>query len=109
MPSFYGGFIPAWARDTPRAAPASWAVTLHPRVGGEHQRADKERTRACGSSPRWRGTRYAGMAGAPTGLDYAGCRAAATAMGLAWREVFGALRLMEGEWLSAQAERRERA
>ena len=49
------------------------------------------------------------MAGAPTGLDYAGCRAAATAMGLAWREVFGALRLMEGEWLSAQAERRERA
>lgn len=51
--------------------------------------------------------RYAGMTGIPTGLDYAGCRAAVAALGLRWRAVFEGLRLMELEVLGAQAERRD--
>ena len=56
-----------------------------------------------GCQTQWR---YAGMTGVSTGLDYAGCRAVAAAMGLSWREVFPGLQVMEDEWLSAQAEQR---
>jgi len=42
-----------------------------------------------------------GPSGHLTGLDYSGCRAAARAMGLKWRKVFGNLREMESAALEA--------
>ena len=38
------------------------------------------------------------------GLDYAGARAAVVGEGLKWRDVFGALQIMEAEVLAAQVE-----
>ena len=56
------------------------------------------------SSTQWR---RAGMAGIPTGLDYAGVRAAADALDVAWdRDLIGRLRTMEREALAAMAELR---
>ena len=58
---------------------------------------------ACGSQWRWA---QAGAGGAVVsrlaGLDYAGCRAAVAALGLAWREVFPGLQTMEGEAMKEQ-------
>ena len=45
--------------------------------------------------------------GDPTGLDYAGCRAAVAGAGLKWREVFDGLTVMEAEVLRVSAENRE--
>ena len=42
------------------------------------------------------------------GLDYAGCRAAVAGAGLAWRQVFASLQVMEAEALQAEREREER-
>lgn len=47
------------------------------------------------------------MAGA-TGLDYAGCRAAADAEGIEWAEVFPLFRLLEIERLKKWGEDAER-
>ncbi len=46
-----------------------------------------------------------GPSGAPTGLDYAGARAAVRAMGLKWRAVFEGVRVMEAETLEVTAAR----
>jgi len=40
-----------------------------------------------------------GPSGHPTGLDYAGCRAAVRALGLRWNKVFEGLQVMEAEVL----------
>lgn len=46
------------------------------------------------SGTQWR---FAGMDGVPAGLDYAGVRAAAEALGVAWgRALLDGLRIMEG-------------
>ena len=55
-----------------------------------------------GCRTQWR---YAGLSGVPAGLDYAGCRAVAAALGVRWRAVFEGVQVMEDEWLSARAER----
>ena len=46
---------------------------------------------ACGSQWRY------GPDGCPTGLDYAGCRMAALALGIDWLQTFPGLRAMEAE------------
>ncbi|MDD9883423.1 MAG: DUF1799 domain-containing protein [Gammaproteobacteria bacterium] len=46
-----------------------------------------------------------GPSGHPTGLDYAGCKAAVRALGLRWGKVFAGLRLMEIAALEAVQER----
>ena len=53
----------------------------------------------CASQTQWR---RAGAAGVPVGLDYAGVRAAAGGLGIAWGEVFESLRIMELEWIEAR-------
>jgi len=40
-----------------------------------------------------------GPSGHPTGLDYAGCKAAVRALGLHWKKVFAGLQVMEAEAL----------
>ena len=45
-----------------------------------------------------------GPSGHLTGLDYAGVRAAARALGVRWRRVFDALQVMELETLAAARE-----
>jgi hypothetical protein len=56
---------------------------------------------ACGT--QWR---TGGMAGLPTGLDYAGTRAAASALGIAWTpRLLGDLTALEAGALKAFAER----
>ena len=54
------------------------------------------------SQTQWR---RAGTMACPTGLDYAGVRAAADGLELAWGAVFEPLRIMELEWLQARSER----
>ncbi len=49
-------FIPAWAGNTIVKISESRAVTVHPRVGGEHSRVVKALVQKDGSSPRGRGT-----------------------------------------------------
>lgn len=44
--------------------------------------------------------------GGPTGLDYAGCRAALAGSGLRWRDVRAGIQVMEQEVLAWLAERR---
>ncbi len=46
----------------------------------------------CAVSGQWR---RAGWTGAPLGLDYAACEAAARGMGIDWAENFDKLRIME--------------
>ena len=46
-----------------------------------------------------------GPSGHPTGLDYAGCRAAVAALGIKWRKVFEGLRVMEAEAMRVIGER----
>ncbi len=50
-----GGIIPACAGSTHRAASFRRGLGDHPRVCGEHERADTRRSRDRGSSPRVRG------------------------------------------------------
>ena len=49
-------FIPAWAGNTLCKSPRQWRRTVHPRVGGEHQRGPGNCPDRSGSSPRGRGT-----------------------------------------------------
>ena len=58
----------------------------------------------CAMQTQWR---Y-GPSGTPTGLDYAGARAAVQAMGLRWRAVFEGVRVMEAETLQVTADRQSR-
>lgn len=53
----------------------------------------------CAAATQWR-LGPAGLAG----FDYNGVRAAAAGIGVRWRDIFGRLRLMESEVLTAQAE-----
>ena len=50
-------FIPAWAGNTGRGAPPTREPSVHPRVGGEHNRILRRLDLDFGSSPRGRGTR----------------------------------------------------
>ncbi len=50
-------FIPAWAGNTSGAVSAGCCRSVHPRVGGEHERGGRRREGDSGSSPRGRGTR----------------------------------------------------
>ena len=56
------------------------------------------------ASTQWR----LGPGGELLGLDYAGARAAAKALGLRWRAVFGGLQIMEAEAARVMGERRDR-
>lgn len=57
---------------------------------------------ACGT--QWR---FAGMTGVPTGLDYGGLQISAAAMALdLGQDLFGKIRIMEGEALAVFAEKR---
>ena len=49
-------FIPAWAGNTPASRLIISSSTVHPRVGGEHQRLSPQDIVDNGSSPRGRGT-----------------------------------------------------
>ena len=50
--------IPAYAGNTPKRRSVAPRSRDHPRVCGEHRPAISKLTRALGSSPRMRGTRY---------------------------------------------------
>ena len=52
------GIIPAYAGNTPKRRSVAPRSRDHPRVCGEHRPAISKLTRALGSSPRMRGTRY---------------------------------------------------
>ncbi len=52
-------FIPAWAGNTWAYLSGSRARSVHPRVGGEHQRRPNGNVDCVGSSPRGRGTLHA--------------------------------------------------
>ena len=56
-------FIPAWAGNTRSKAAIHAAMTVHPRVGGEHCVLLDSLRRSGGSSPRGRGTRRASETG----------------------------------------------
>ena len=53
-----GRFIPARAGNTGRPNRPIRASSVHPRAGGEHNRAVPRSSRSSGSSPRGRGTRF---------------------------------------------------
>ena len=52
------------------------------------------------SATQWR----VGPSGRLVGLDYPGAAIAAAGIGLVWKDVFGDLRILEGEALDAQSE-----
>ena len=52
----HGRFIPAWAGNTADGVAEELADKVHPRVGGEHTRANLPPDSVSGSSPRGRGT-----------------------------------------------------
>ena len=54
-------FIPARAGNACGRAPRRWAVTVHPRAGGERSSSPPKASAAPGSSPRGRGTRTAAL------------------------------------------------
>ena len=61
----------------------------------------------CAVQSQWK---IHGFSGRRTGLDYAGCAAAAEGMGIAWAETFDKLRVMEAamlaEWRATDCQRR---
>ena len=60
-PCQIGRFIPAYAGNTRRRFQRIHDLAVHPRVCGEHPRRHSEAAAYVGSSPRMRGTRFAGI------------------------------------------------
>ena len=58
-------FIPAWAGNTYYPCWPRPSHPVHPRVGGEHERAHRRNNIYVGSSPRGRGTPDAGVTNSP--------------------------------------------